>query len=116
VDLSNFLTIAGPAFEHLSGKSRTSLISLISTHLQPEELDALEDKGMAELLCFWDKINECQTVREASPADQANILNQENEHESQQSQVKEKNGEQAKLSKETEALQLKLSLMQTQND
>lgn len=71
---------------------------------------------MAELLFLWNKINEYQTVNEASPTDQANILNQEKEHESQQSQVKEKNEEQEKLSKEIEALQLKLSLMQKQND
>ena len=103
VDLCDFLTIASPAFEHVSGKSRTSLVSLISIHLQQEELDELEDKGMPELLCLQDKIHDCQTVSEVSPADQANILKQEHEHESHQCQAKEKNEEQAKSSKEIEA-------------
>lgn len=71
MDLCDFLGIASPAFKDVSGKSRTSLISLISTHLQREELDEREDKGMAELLYLRDKINECQTVSEESPADQA---------------------------------------------
>lgn len=70
---------------------------------QWEELDELEDKGMAEPLYLQDKIgvaeclylqdkkNECQTVSEAFPVDQVNILNQENMHERQQSQGKERN-------------------------
>lgn len=60
VDLCDFLIIAGPEFEHLSGKSRASLISM--SHLQRAELDELENKGRAELLCFRDRIHECEVV------------------------------------------------------
>ncbi|MEQ2183369.1 hypothetical protein GOODEAATRI_031940 [Goodea atripinnis] len=34
---------------------------MISNHLQSEELQKLEDLGMAELLCFKDKITELHT-------------------------------------------------------
>lgn len=61
---------------------------------------------MAELLCFRDKINECQIVSEAPPAGQVNIFQKENGQESQQSQAKEKNEEQAKLSKEIDTCNL----------
>lgn len=39
-------------------KNRTALISMISSHLEWENLKELEDKGTSELLCLQDKINE----------------------------------------------------------
>lgn len=97
---------------------------MISSHLQRDELDELEDKGMAELLCFMDKINEDEIVRDASqPTEQVHTSENENEHTKQNSeqgnqlsQAREKNEEQKKICKEIEALQLKLLLMQNQNE
>ncbi|XP_013877158.1 uncharacterized protein LOC106526962 [Austrofundulus limnaeus] len=60
IGLCDFLTIAGLKFEHVTGKNRASLILMISNHLQSEELQNLEDMGMAQLLCFKDKITELQ--------------------------------------------------------
>lgn len=60
-DLKNvcdFLGIAGANFECVAGKSRPSLITMISNHLQREELEELEDMGMSELLFAKDKITE----------------------------------------------------------
>lgn len=68
---------------------------------------------MVEFLCFRDKVNECEAVSEVSPADQVNIFGQNNEQESHVQEEREK--EQAKLSKEIEALQIKLLLLQKQN-
>lgn len=116
VDLCDFLAIAGPELEHVSGKSKTFFISLISTYLQREDLEDLEDKGMAELLCFRDKINEYQMDSEAAstefvsqPTEQVDTLQTKNE----QSHTEEKNEEQARLAEQIEALQAKLSLMQS---
>lgn len=57
-ELCDFLTIAGPKFEHVAGKNRTSLILMISNHLQSDKFQKLEDLGMSEFLCFRDKITE----------------------------------------------------------
>ena len=57
VDLCEFVAIAGPAFEHVSHKSRTSFISLIRTPLQKVELDEFENRCMAEYLHLHDKMN-----------------------------------------------------------
>lgn len=120
VDLSEFWFIAGPELEHVSGKSRTSLISLISSHLEREELKQLEDHGMAELLCFMDKVSECETIIAvpptelmSQPPEPVDIPQKQNENENQQSRVNE---EQVKLSNEIETLQLKLLLVQKQNE
>lgn len=95
----------------ISGKSRTSLISLISTHVQREKLE-LEDEGMAE-------ITKCQMVSVSPPTEyvsqltgQVNMLQMENEqaqlNNEQDRQQSQKNEEQARLTKEIEALQVKL--------
>lgn len=55
-----FLYIAGEEFEHVAGKNRASLITMISNHLQREELQELEDMGISELLFLKDKIAELQ--------------------------------------------------------
>lgn len=55
VEVCDFLTIACPNFEMVSGKSRSSLISHVTNHLEREELSELEDEGMAELLTLKDK-------------------------------------------------------------
>lgn len=55
VNLCDSLSISSPEFRHVSDKNRTSLISMISNHLQREELRELEDDGMAEHLLLMDK-------------------------------------------------------------
>lgn len=59
--LCDFLAIAGEEFEHVAGKNRASLITMISNHLQREGLQELEDMGMSELLFLKDKIAELHT-------------------------------------------------------
>ena len=59
--LCDFLAIAGEKFEHVAGKNRTSLVTMISNHLQREELQELEDMGMSELLSVKDKVTELHT-------------------------------------------------------
>ena len=56
--LCDFLSIAGEKFERVAGKNRASLITMISSHLQREELQDFEDMGMSELLLVNDKITE----------------------------------------------------------
>lgn len=121
MNLCDFLTISGPEFEHVSGKNKSSLISMISNHLQREELRELEDDGMAELLLLMDKIIQCQAVSETTltenvsqPTEQVNMSQKQDE--CQQSQANEKNEEQMRLSQEIEALQLRLSLMKRQSE
>ena len=47
--LRDFLTIAGTDFEHVAEKNRSSLITMISNHLQREESQQLQDEvGTAE--------------------------------------------------------------------
>lgn len=53
-----FLAIAGEKIEHVAGKNRTSLITMINNHLQREELEELEDMGISELLLTKDKVTE----------------------------------------------------------
>lgn len=57
-NLCDFLAIAGETFEHVAGKNRASLITMISNHLQREELQELEDMGISELLFLKDKVTE----------------------------------------------------------
>lgn len=59
-ELCDFLLIAGDQLEHVERKNRTSLILMISNHLQSEELQQLEDMGMTTLLTLKDKITELQ--------------------------------------------------------
>ncbi|KAK0141138.1 hypothetical protein N1851_021879 [Merluccius polli] len=56
--ICDFLTIAGERFEHVAGKSRASLVTMISNHLQREELQEHEDMGMSELLFLKDQVTE----------------------------------------------------------
>lgn len=64
LDLCDFLTIAGPEFENISSKNGTWVISLMSSHLERQELKKLEDQGMAELLLLMDKISEYKNTTE----------------------------------------------------
>lgn len=59
--LCALLNIAGEGFEHVAGKNRASLITMISNHLQREELQELEDMGMSEVLSVKDEVTELHT-------------------------------------------------------
>lgn len=111
VELCDFLTIAGPKFECVTGKGRTALITLISNYIQREELEELEDKGMSDLLHFQDKMFELQAADKIDTPEQVNsqeaLLNEEQKKQDQ---------EQYKILKEIEALQLQLTTTQKQSD
>jgi len=70
VELCDYLIIAGAEFEHVTNKGRTALITLISNHIQREELEELEDKGMADLLHLQDKMSELQIAGKADTSTQ----------------------------------------------
>ena len=55
-ELCDYLIQARAELEHVSSKGRAALITLISCYIQREELEELEDRGMAELLHLQDKI------------------------------------------------------------
>lgn len=58
--ICNALQISGPEEKHVTGKSRSQLISLITKHLEQEELTDLEDEGMSVLLNVQDIIDTIQ--------------------------------------------------------
>lgn len=108
LELCDFLLIAGPTFKHVAGKSRTALISLITNHIQSEELEEREDKGMADLLSLQDKINELQAAASVEQQKlQESLLIEEHEKQGQ---------EQERILKEIEALQLQLVKPQSEKD
>lgn len=104
VELCDYLIEAGAELEHVSSKGRAALITLISCYIQREELEELEDQGMAELLHLQDKVAELQAACGASAAKQA------------EEQQKKKDEEEEKLLKEIEALQLQLANTQSGRD
>ena len=106
-DLCDFLLIAGEALEHVTGKSRRALIKLISDYIQREELEHLEDEGMAGLLVLRDKITELQEA--------ATVAQKQTQEAELQEEQRKKEQEEERLRKEIEALQLKLAATQEQN-
>lgn len=106
VEVCDFLNIVGSKFEKVSGKSRSSLISYVTSHLEREELGELEDEGMTELLTLNDKINELQQVAK-TVQDKVTLI------EKQTDSVEEhfaQTSEEERLEKEIESLQLALAL------
>lgn len=109
VEICDFLTIAGPKFEKVSGKNRSFLISYITNHLEREELDELEDQGMSELLGLKDKIIELQhSPQNTAPEQAASDVKQT---EVVQEQVVQPSEEEL-LKKEIERLQQALAFSQ----
>lgn len=104
VELCDYLILAGAEFEHVSGKGRTALITLISSYIQREGLEDLDDQGMADLLHLQDKIYELQAVCNASATKQA------------EEQQKKQDEEEEKLLKEIKLLQLRLVSTQNERD
>lgn len=105
VEVCDFLAIAGPGFENVSGKSRSSLISYITRHLEREELSELEDEGMSELLSLKDKIIDLQH------STQNRVPEQAVPDAKQAEAVQEPSGEEL-LKKEIERLQQALAFSQ----
>ncbi|KAJ8014366.1 hypothetical protein DPEC_G00039480 [Dallia pectoralis] len=98
VELCDYLIIAGAEFEHVNKKGRTALITLISNHIQREEL---EDKGMADLLYLQDKISELQIAGKAGTSKQVG---------------EQQDGEEEKILEGIEALQLQLASARKQRE
>lgn len=71
IEICDFLLIAGSTYENVKGKSRSALIAHVTRHLEREELLALEDQGMAELLSLRDKITELRQGVQTSEQNQA---------------------------------------------
>ncbi|KAK0142717.1 hypothetical protein N1851_019351 [Merluccius polli] len=111
VELCDFLTIAGPLFECVTGKGRTALITLISNYIQKEELEELEDQGMSDPLHLQDKIAELQATGTIDTVAQVNsqeaLLNKEQKKQDQK---------QERILKEIEALQLQLTPSQKRSE
>lgn len=132
IDFCGLLGITAREPELILNKPRTVLITMISSHLQRDELGELEDQGLAELLYLKDKIQEYQdtgelTVRDSLPqlevlqvqtpqSELKDTVNQSNDQVIQQKKADNETDEQIKLAKEIETLQLKLMLMQKQNE
>jgi hypothetical protein len=104
VDLCVSLTIAGAEFEHVTGKGRAALITLISNYIQSEELGNLEDEGMSRLLHLQYNISELQTAAENGTLKQVS--------DTQEKQ----NDEEERILREIEVLQLQLANTQKPND
>lgn len=89
IKVCNTLQISGPGKEHVTGKTRSQVISHVIKYLEREELANLEDEGMSDLLSVHDII------------DKINTATDENEDASQIELKKN-------LQKEVEALRLSL--------
>ncbi|KAJ7983816.1 hypothetical protein DPEC_G00371070 [Dallia pectoralis] len=64
VELCDYLIIAGAEFEHVTKKGRTALITLISNHIQREELEELEDKEKSATELYKQLTSEVQGIKE----------------------------------------------------
>lgn len=87
----NELQISGPGKEHVTGKTRSQLISHVIKYLEERELSDLEDEGMSDLLHVQDIIDRTQMATDL------------NEYE-----YRNKTDEQENLRKEVETLRLSL--------
>lgn len=72
IKVCNALQISGPGKEHVSGKTRSQLVSHVIKYLEREELTSLEDEGMSDLLNVQDIIEKIQTAQEPSTEDEQN--------------------------------------------
>lgn len=91
ITICDLLKISGQA--NVSGKTRLSLLTHILKHLERDEIEELDDEGMAELLILKDKVAEITkgtNNEEAEPAEQ-NISGQDtgDENSSETSQPME---------------------------
>jgi len=84
IKVCNELEISGPDNEHLTGKSRSQLISYVTKHNEREEMADLEDEGMSELLNVQDIIDKAHI---ATNVHDSEILNQSVKRENLQKEV-----------------------------
>ncbi|XP_033181946.1 uncharacterized protein LOC117152876 [Anabas testudineus] len=107
IEICNFLDIECLIQIDLTGKSRSFLISVIVKHLNRDEVEDLEDGGMAELLMLRDKISESRESIENRALDEAGLGVAQ-----KQSVVL---SEQERLMRELEAMKLALKLSLQEN-
>ncbi|KAK2869206.1 hypothetical protein Q7C36_001077 [Tachysurus vachellii] len=62
IKVCNALQISGPEKEHVTGKTRSQVISHVIKYLEREELAGLEDEGMSDLLSIDDVIGKIDTA------------------------------------------------------
>ncbi|KAK2869204.1 hypothetical protein Q7C36_001075 [Tachysurus vachellii] len=62
IKVCNALQILGPEKEHVTGKTRSQVISHVIKYLEREELAGLEDEGMSDLLSIDDVIGKIDTA------------------------------------------------------
>lgn len=91
IKVCNSLQISGPGKEHVTGKTRSQVISHVIKYLEREELADLEDEGMSDLLSVHDIICKIDTATNIS-----------------ESEIYSQNESQENLQKEVEALRLSL--------
>ncbi|XP_044227629.1 uncharacterized protein LOC122996129 [Thunnus albacares] len=84
IKVCDALQISGPGKEHVTGKTRSQLVSHVIRYLEQEELANLEDEGMSELLNAQDIIDKIKMDKEHSASE---LLNQTEEQESLQKEV-----------------------------
>ena len=66
IKVCDALQISGPGKEHVTGKTRSQLVSHVIRYLEQEELANLEDEGMSELLNAQDIIHKIKMAKEQS--------------------------------------------------
>lgn len=91
IKVCNALQMSGPEEEHVTGKTRSQVISHVVKYLEREELAGLEDEGMSDLLSIHDVIGNIDTATNIN-----------------ESEISSQTEPQEKLQKEAEALRLSL--------
>lgn len=66
IKICNTLQISGPGKEHVTGKTRSQVISHVIKYLEREELADLEDEGMSDLLSVHDIIDKIYAATDES--------------------------------------------------
>lgn len=91
IKVMDFLQIAGSQKENVTGKTRNTLISHVIRFVESNDLESLEDQGMADLLILKDMMSTIEATSEISS-----------------SSLPKQNEDQEKLQRELEALKLAL--------
>lgn len=86
IKVCNGLQISGPGKEHVTGKTRSQLISHVMRYLERVQLDDREDEGLSELLNIQDIIDKIQM---ATNLTESEILQQTDRQENLQKEVEE---------------------------
>lgn len=84
IKVCNALQISGPGKEHVTGKTRSQVISHVIKYLEREELADLEDEGMSDLLSVHDIIDK---IVKATNVSECEISSQTEAQENLQKEV-----------------------------